>query len=137
MTSITIANAPCSWGVLEFDLPGEALGYAQVLNEIRDTDYTGTELGDWGFMPSEPAALRRELDARKLSMVGAFVQVAFVDPQAHARGAETAVRTAKLLAAVEGKSPFIVLADDNATNPVRTKKAGRISASESLNDGQW
>ena len=137
MTSITIANAPCSWGVLEFDLPGEALGYAQVLNEIRDTDYTGTELGDWGFMPSEPAALRRELDARKLSMVGAFVRVAFVDPQAHARGAETAVRTAKLLAAVEGKSPFIVLADDNATNPVRTKKAGRISASESLNDGQW
>ena len=29
MTAIKIANAPCSWGVLEFDLPGEALGYAR------------------------------------------------------------------------------------------------------------
>ena len=34
-SSIRIANAPCSWGVLEFDLPGKALGYAQVLDEIK------------------------------------------------------------------------------------------------------
>src|SRR6266850_6391355 len=108
MTPIKIANAPCSWGVLEFDLPGEALGYGQVLDEIHDSGYTGTELGDWGFMPTEPAELRSELDARQLAMVGAFVQAGFSDPQTHARGAETAVRTAKLLAAVEGKSPFIV-----------------------------
>ena len=32
---IRIANAPCSWGVLEFDLSGKALGYAQVLDEIK------------------------------------------------------------------------------------------------------
>src|SRR5438128_289904 len=119
MTAIKIANAPCSWGVLEFDLPGEALGYAQVLDEIRDTGYSGTELGDWGFMPTDPTALRRELSARELAMLGAFVQVAFADQRAHAAGAEAAVRTAKLLAAVEGKSPLIVLADDNATQPVR------------------
>jgi hypothetical protein len=61
-SSIRIANAPCSWGVLEFDLPGHALGYAQVLDEIRDTGYAGTELGDWAFMPSDPPTLRRELD---------------------------------------------------------------------------
>jgi len=137
MTRLNIANAPCSWGVLEFDLPGEALGYAQVLDEIRDTGYAGTELGDWGFMPTDPAALRRELDARKLAMLGAFVQVAFSKPRAHASGAETAVRTAKLLSAVAGKSPFIVLADDNATDPVRTKKAGRITASEGLSERDW
>src|SRR5437867_1016608 len=134
---IRIANAPCSWGVLEFDLPGKALGYAQVLDEIRDTGYAGTELGDWGFMPIDPATLRRELDARKLSMLGAFVQVAFANPQAHAKGAQIAVRTAKLLAAVEGKSPFIVLADDNATHPARTKKAGRITSNDGLSDPQW
>jgi inosose dehydratase len=48
---IKIANAPCSWGVLEFDLEGKAAGFAQVLDEIRETGYQGTELGDWGFMP--------------------------------------------------------------------------------------
>jgi len=136
-TQIRIANAPCSWGVLEFDLPGKALGYAQLLDEIRDTGYVGTEFGDWGFMPTEPPALRRELDARKLTMVGAFVPVAFADKNAHAAGAEVAVRTAKLLAAVEGKSPFIVLADDNGKNANRTKKAGRITTADGLPEAQW
>ena len=53
------------------------------------------------------------------------------------KGADTAVRTAKLLAAVADKSPFIVLADDNATNPARTKNAGRITAGEGLSDSAW
>ena len=48
-----IANAPCSWGVLEFELDGEAPGYAQVLDEMHQIGYIGTELGDWGFMPTD------------------------------------------------------------------------------------
>ena len=134
---IRIANAPCSWGVLEFDLPGEALGYAQVLDEIRDTGYQGTEFGDWGFLPTEPASLRRELDSRHLTMVGAFVPIAFGDDKSLAAGTELALRTAKLLAGVEGKTPFIVLADDNGKNPNRTRKAGRIEKTDELNDQQW
>ena len=51
---IRVANAPCSWGALEFDLEGEAPGYVQVLDEIAETGYAGTELGDWGFMPTDP-----------------------------------------------------------------------------------
>lgn len=134
---IRIANAPCSWGVLEFDLPGESIGYVQMLDELRETGYAGTEFGDWGFMPTEPAALRRELQGRHLSMVGAFVPVAFADKAAHTPGAELAVRTAKLLAGVGGPSPFIVLADDNGKDQVRTKNAGRIGAAHGLSDRQW
>jgi inosose dehydratase len=52
---IKIANAPCSWGAFEFDLKGEAPDYIQVLNEIAETGYAGTELGDWGFMPTDPS----------------------------------------------------------------------------------
>ncbi len=58
-TRMRIANAPCSWGVLEFNLEGEVAGYEQVLDEIAATGYTGTELGDWGFMPTDPGKLRR------------------------------------------------------------------------------
>ncbi len=134
---IYIANAPCSWGVLEFDLPGKALGYAQVLDEIHETGYAGTEFGDWGFMPTEAGALRRELEARQLTLVGAFVPVAFVARGAHAAGVELAVRTAKLLAATQGSSPFIVLADDNGKNPIRTRNAGRIGPAQGLSDEQW
>ena len=74
--AIQIANAPCSWGVLEFDHTPEPIRAAQVLDEIAATGYAGTELGDYGFLPTDPAALRDELVARELSLVGAFVPVA-------------------------------------------------------------
>lgn len=134
---IHIANAPCSWGVLEFDLPGKALGYSQVLDEIQATGYAGTELGDWGFMPTDPSALRTELQQRKLELLGAFVPVAFVNESAHAEGEARAVKIAKLMADTAGPSPFLVLADDNGKDPVRTKKAGRIDRPDSLSDKQW
>ena len=133
---IKIANAPCSWGVLEFDLEGEVAGYAQVLDEMQAAGYEGTELGDWGFMPTESRQLKEEIRARNLEMLGAFVAVDFSNPDAHVAGAETAVRTARLLAAV-GTTPFIVLADDNGKKPVRTQNAGRILPEQGLDDKQW
>jgi inosose dehydratase len=134
---IRIANAPCSWGVLEFDLGGPALGYAQVLDEMRDTGYAGTELGDWGFLPTAPARLKQELSARGLTLLGAFVPVDLTRPEAHAPGEATAARTADLLATVAGDEPFIVLADDNGKHPARTLNAGRARPEHGLSDRQW
>ena len=127
LTMIKIANAPCSWGALEFDLKGEAPDYAQVLNEISETGYAGTELGDWGFMPTDPEKLSQEIHGRNLQLLGAFVPVFLKDPTSHPAGIEVAVRTARLLAAVEGNQPFIVLADENGRVPERTKNAGRVT----------
>ena len=134
---IKIANAPCSWGVLEFELEGEAAGYAQVLNEMAETGYKGTELGDWGFMPTDPAKLEQEIHARGLTLLGAFVPAALKDPESHAAGVEVAVRTARLLSGVEGKTPFIVLADDNGKIPERTQNAGRIRPDQGLSQLEW
>ncbi|MBI3850292.1 MAG: TIM barrel protein [Verrucomicrobia bacterium] len=136
-TVIPVANAPCSWGVLEFDLPGAALGFAQVLDEIHETGYAGTELGDWGFMPTEPVALKRELNVRGLALLGAFVPVAFAEESAHADGAARAVKTARLMADAVGTLPFIVLADDNGKDATRTKLAGRIKPQHSLSPAKW
>ena len=85
---IKIANAPCSWGALEFELEGEAPGYVQVLDEIAETGYAGTELGDWGFMPTEPKKLAQEIHARNLVLLGAFVPVFLKEPSEHAAGVE-------------------------------------------------
>ncbi len=136
-TSIPVANAPCSWGILEFDLPGPALGYAQVLDEIKETGYAGTELGDWGFMPTDPAALKLELKSRDLALLGAFVPIAFARADSHAEGEERAVKTARLMADAAGALPFVVLADDNGKDPVRTKLAGRIAQEHGLSKTQW
>ena len=134
---IKIANAPCSWGVLEFELDGKAAGFELVLNEIRETGYQGTELGDWGFMPSVPSELRKELDKRSLSMVGAFVPVFLKDRSKHAAGTEIAVRTAKLMADAGYPDAFIVLADENGSVKERTLIAGRVSPSMGLTDDEW
>jgi inosose dehydratase len=92
-----IANAPCSWGILEFESASLAPSASQVLDEIAATGYAGTELGDWNFLPTDPQRLAGELEARQLALVGAFVDVALTDPVAHEAGEETAVRTARLL----------------------------------------
>jgi len=134
---IKIANAPCSWGVLEFDLDCKAAGYVQVLDEISETGYQGSELGDWGFMPSVPADLKSELDKRKLSMVGAFVPVFLKDKSKHKAGAEAAVKTAKLMADAGYKEAFIVLADDNGSVPARTLNAGRVTPGMGLTAEEW
>jgi inosose dehydratase len=134
---IKIANAPCSWGVLEFDLAGKAAGFEQVLDEIGKTGYQGTELGDWGFMPVVPSELRKELDKRSLSMVGAFVPVFLKDRFNHAAGAEVAVRTAKLMADAGYPEAFIVLADENGSIKERTLNAGRVTPAMGLNGDEW
>jgi inosose dehydratase len=134
---IKIANAPCSWGVLEFDLEGKAAGSEQVLNEIHETGYEGTELGDWGFMPTDPEELRKELDKRSLEMVGAFVPVFLKDQSRHAAGAETAVRTAKLMANAGFPEAFIVLADENGSIKERTMNAGRVTPTMGLCMDEW
>jgi len=134
---IKIANAPCSWGVLEFELEGKAAGFEQVLDEIRETGYEGTELGDWGFMPVVPSELRKELDKRSLAMVGAFVPVFLKERSKHATGAEVAVKTASLMAEAGFPESFIVLADENGSVKERTLNAGRVTGSMGLTDDEW
>ena len=135
--TIKVANAPCSWGVLEFDLEGEKKGFEQVLDEMVEAGYAGTELGDWGFMPTDPNALRLELQQRNLQLLGAFVPVALLKPEAQAEGIERALRTAGLMYDAGYSHAFIVLADENGSVPVRTQKAGRIKAEDLLSREEY
>jgi inosose dehydratase len=134
---IRVANAPCSWGVLEFELQGTTAGAARVLDEMRATGYAGTELGDWGFMPTDPARLRDELAQRGLELLAAFVPVNFSVLDDHAAGEATALRTAHLLARASDADPLIVLADDNGKDPVRTRLAGRVRLEHALSADRW
>jgi len=140
---IRIANAPVSWGALEIEgFNQKPLTYDVVLDEIAETGYAGTELGDWGFMPTDPAVLRDELARRDLALLGAFVPMRLRDPGTLEAGIEHALRVARLLVEVvpEGdrrNGPFIVVADDNVTDPGRTLHAGRITPEMALPDEEW
>ena len=113
MATLRVGNAPCSWGTLEFEsAKGEQIAFGRMLDELAATGYTGTELGDWGYMPTDPRALSAELSRRCLVMLGAFVPVALKDRAAHRAGVAAALKTAGLLAAV-------------ATDPEALPGAGR------------
>lgn len=141
VADIQVANAPCSWGTLEFAEYSEGrIEFRQMLDELVETGYAGTELGDWGFMPTTPDALQPELDNRDLTLLSGFVQVAFVDPGAHSEGEAQACRVAELLDATAKpgqQGPYIVLADANGTDPVRTQNAGRVEPAMGLGPDSW
>jgi inosose dehydratase len=133
---IRVGNAPCSWGVIE-NVAGDTAGYRRVLDEMAETGYTGTELGDWGFMPTDPAALRAELDGRDLALLASFSTPWLQDAARHRQGQDDAVRIAKLLAAVGGPDTMVVLGNDPYGDPVRGRMAGRITPAQGLTDEQW
>ena len=117
----------------------QARRLVQMLDELVETGYTGTELGDWGYMPTDPERLSEELAKRNnVVMLGAYVPVAMKNPATHKEGATRAVKTAKLLAAVATtQAPYLVLADDAGTDEVRTQRAGRIRPMDGLSKDEW
>ncbi len=143
MIDIRIANAPCSWGALEFEgMQGQSVAYDQMLDELRDTGYIGSELGDWGYMPIDPIILKAELALRNITMIGAFVPVALKYSDQHTTGEAEALKVARLLASVadarpDHQLPFVILADANGTDPIRTHHAGRVTPDMALNPAEW
>jgi inosose dehydratase len=133
---VRIANAPCSWGVIE-GIDGQRDGYVRVIDEMAETGYSGTELGDWGFMPTEAGELRSELDTRGLALIGSWVSVNLEDASKHEASADDAVRTGRQLAKVGGPSAVVVLGNDPYGNPHRTKIAGRVTPADAMSDDQW
>jgi len=142
MDTLRVGNAPCSWGM--FADEGQVRGsvtYGQMLDEMQAAGYIGTELGDWGILPTEPARLTEELVRRGLALTGAFVPVALKEAAAHTDGEARAVRTARLLATVAGATgdwrPWLVLADANGADPVRARYAGRVTPEMGLSAADW
>jgi inosose dehydratase len=130
-----IGTAPISWGICEIPGWGPQLPYERVLDEMRAAGYEGTELGPWGFLPTDPAALGETLGRRGLAMAAAFVPLALRDPAAYGE-CETRVReTAALLQALGARD--ILLAD--AGDEIRYRVAGRPDETRAhgLAAGEW
>jgi inosose dehydratase len=131
-----IGNAPCSWGTIE-NIEGNRLGYGQMLDELADTGYVGTELGDWGFMPTEPETLAFELDARSLELIGSWVTVRLYEESSHRNGAERAIQTAQLMAKASSGTPIINIGPDHSSVPARHVNTGRIRPEHGLDEAGW
>lgn len=129
------ACAPDSWGVLDYPGPSWKQSYETMLDEMVEAGYTGTELGPYGFFPTDPAVLKPQLDRRKLKLLGSFVPVVLSDPASAGIAVEHIRKVGDLLAAL--KAPFLVLAD--AQSDERNRISGRVprDGSAGLTPAQW
>jgi len=129
------ASAPDSWGVLDYPGPSWNQSYEKMLDEMVAAGYTGSELGPYGFFPTDPAVLKPQLDKRKLKLLGSFVPVVLSDPASAEIAVEQIRKVGNLLAAL--KAPFLVLAD--AQSEERNRISGRVPADDSaaLTAAQW
>src|SRR5262245_34651582 len=126
-----IGNAPVSWGVFEVESGGAQLPWPRVLDEIAAAGYEGTELGPWGYLPTDPERLGQELARRRLTLASAFHPLA-PDGDAAAELAR-AEQTAATLAALGCEA--LVLAC--AQTPARASVAGRVQPSDALAGADW
>lgn len=129
------ASAPDSWGVLDYPGPSWEQSYQKMLDEMVTAGYTGTELGPYGFYPTDAKVLGPELQKRKLKLLGSFVPVVLSDPASEGLVVEHVRKVGGLLA--ELGAPFLVLAD--AQSEERDRIAGRVPAdgSKGWNAEQW
>ncbi len=49
--------------------------YSRVLDEIAQAGYSGTELGPYGFLPTDSTKLRGELEKRSLTLCSGFIEM--------------------------------------------------------------
>jgi inosose dehydratase len=139
MSAITerflFAAAPDSWGVLDYPGPSWEQSYEKMLDETVEAGYSGTELGPYGFFPTDPEILRPQLEKRKLKLLGSFVPVKMTDPAAGKAVIERIRKVGGLLAALQ--APFLVMADDQSTE--RNAYSGRVydKGCPTLTAEQW
>jgi inosose dehydratase len=132
--SIKVGNAPVSWGVMEVAGWGQQIAYCKVLDEIADAGYVGTELGPYGYFPTEPDDLTSALSARGLQLVASFVPIPLAHPDRHDAGYREAMTVAQLLA--KAGAPLIVLADEMCKR--RMTVSGRVDETrDGMTDAQW
>jgi inosose dehydratase len=129
------ATAPVSWGVGDYPDASWEQPYEVILDEIAGCGYTGTELGPFGYFPTDPGVLRPVLELRSLKMLSSFVPVALADASAAAKVIEHIRQVGSLLSSMG--APCIVLADEQS--PERERFAGRVPAdgSKGLSAAQW
>ena len=109
--------------------------YEQILEEMVSAGYTGTELGPYGYFPTDPAVLNETLQRLGLTMLSSFVPVPLTDPSRVEKVIDTCAAVGALLSALGAR--LLVLAD--CQTPERREIAGRVpvDGSKSLRLAQW
>lgn len=130
MPQLRLGTAPDSWGVWFPDDP-QQVAWPRYLDEVQAAGYKWTELGPYGYLPTDPILLKEELDKRGLTLTGGTVFAALHKGR---EALENAKRACDIEAAtiVPLGARHLVLLPEGYTD-----LDGKVTASTELTDGQW
>jgi inosose dehydratase len=106
--NVTIGSAPDNWGVW-FPSDPKQTPWHRFLDEIAEAGYEWTELGPYGYLPTDLPTLRAELAKRGLKVAGTFALGDLVDPAAWPELERQVLGAGEILAALNAR--FLVLID--------------------------
>lgn len=141
--SITVSTAPCCWGVDDIANP-HLPDWRLVLDEVAAAGYGGLELGPYGYMPLDTAAVSAELRARRLYVVAGTI---FDDLVAPGNRASLLRQTREICALITGlpkpplasgqrvPAPYLTVMDWG--HDERDYAAGHADRAPRLDDAGW
>jgi inosose dehydratase len=141
--SFQIGCAPCCWGVDDVKNP-HLPPWQRVLSEASEAGYKGIELGPYGYIPLDTALVRRELDARGLSITAGTIFDDLVAPAnlpdllRQTREICTLIKQLPQLPTQPGQrfaAPYLVVMDWG--HPERDFEAGHPERAPRLDDAAW
>ncbi len=127
---IKVGSAPDSWGVW-FPRDDKQIPWQRCLDEIAEAGYQWTELGPYGYLPTDLATLQAELSQRGLRASGTFA-MGHLEDDAAWPGLEKQILGAGQSLAYLG-AEFLILIDDTYTN----LWTGEATAPSRLDDEAW
>jgi inosose dehydratase len=127
---VKVGVAPDSWGVWFADDPRQT-PWSRYLDEAARTSAAWTELGPFGYMPTDAATLRGELSSRGLGLAAGGAMFDLEDALAWEHERDDVVRMCVLLA--ELGAGTLLLIDDLYTD----QRTGEPRAAQTLEAAQW
>jgi inosose dehydratase len=112
---LRLGTCPDSWGVWFPEDPAQT-PWHRFLDELAQAGYEWVELGPYGYLPTDPARLRDEVDRRGLKVSGQAVFGGLHNPDKWDQDLADARRVAELVVAMGGEY-VVLLPDDAGPNP--------------------
>ena len=72
--SIKVGTAPAAWGV-NFSSDSKQTPWTRYLDEVTEAGYKWTELGPYGYLPTNLKTLKTELNQRQLKLLKTYSSV--------------------------------------------------------------
>jgi inosose dehydratase len=128
--NVKVGVAPDSWGVWFASDPRQT-PWTRYLDEAAETGVAWTELGPYGYMPTNADELSQELSSRNLALAAGAVMFDLEDPAAWERMQGEVEQTSALIATMGGQ--FLLLIDDVYTDLF----TGELRRAATLTDEEW